>query len=196
MSDDTNSQFEIPRSAYDEKKEDLDKLFVYHGHPVNELESSDREIVVDTDIGKYGGIGLRDGLVKLNVPFIHRWGNASSYTEGTFIHIMGKTAELKTLDCEAVVRYVLPDVTPYKEDLEDLRDFKRLSEAYQEMVIAFNPWGTIDDAKVRHIWRQSDGTEVAIPPTFYEESGTPVEDSDSEYDGDDLTYVRTEILKD
>jgi len=51
-------------------------------------------------------------------------------------------------------------------------------------------WTTVIDANVRHIWKDSAGAEHQIPPTFYEEAGTPV-DGDSGYD---MTYVRTEVL--
>lgn len=50
-------------------------------------------------------------------------------------------------------------------------------------------WVTISDSAVRHVWRDSEGDEHFIPPTYYEESGTPV---DAET-GDDMTYVRTEV---
>jgi hypothetical protein len=51
-------------------------------------------------------------------------------------------------------------------------------------------WKTIDDSKVRHVWANEDGSgEVTVDPTFYQDSGTPI---DSET-GDDLVYVRTEI---
>jgi hypothetical protein len=55
-------------------------------------------------------------------------------------------------------------------------------------------WKTINDANIRHIWANPDGSgETAIEPSFYAESGTPVCDSDSDFDGDDMIYVRTEI---
>jgi len=47
----------------------------------------------------------------------------------------------------------------------------------------------IPDNKVFHIWKDSEGKEHAVPPTFYEESGTPV----CPESGDDMEYVRTEI---
>lgn len=50
-------------------------------------------------------------------------------------------------------------------------------------------WKTIEDAKVRHIWTDSSGEEHAVPPTYYEENGTPI---DAET-GDDMTYTCTEI---
>lgn len=55
-------------------------------------------------------------------------------------------------------------------------------------------WKTVDDAKVRHIWRDSNGEEHAIPPTFYAELGTPIEGEEGN-DGDDMVYVRTEIAE-
>lgn len=51
-------------------------------------------------------------------------------------------------------------------------------------------WTTISDDRVRHVWADSEGKEHYINPTFYADSGTPI-DAD---DGDDMTYVRTEIL--
>lgn len=52
-------------------------------------------------------------------------------------------------------------------------------------------WMTVPDTEVRHIWKDSAGEEHAIPPEFYEEAGTPVDGET----GDDMTYVRTEVLK-
>ena len=51
-------------------------------------------------------------------------------------------------------------------------------------------WTTIADSKVRHVWANDAGEEVTVDPSFYADSGTPI---DAET-GDDLTYVRTEIL--
>ena len=52
-------------------------------------------------------------------------------------------------------------------------------------------WQEISDSHVRHVWAREDGSgEITVDPTFYQESGTPI---DSET-GDDLVYVRTEIL--
>lgn len=57
-------------------------------------------------------------------------------------------------------------------------------------------WTVIDDAKVRHIWANPDGSgEISIEPSWYADNGTPVCDSNSDFDGDDMIYVRTEILK-
>jgi len=53
-------------------------------------------------------------------------------------------------------------------------------------------WTRIDDSKVRHVWVGQDGAkpyEITVPPTFYFDNGTPIDDN-----GDDMTYVRTEIL--
>jgi hypothetical protein len=50
-------------------------------------------------------------------------------------------------------------------------------------------WITVPDSKVRHIWVNDCGTEIEVSPTFYADSGTPIDAST----GDDLTYVRTEI---
>lgn len=56
------------------------------------------------------------------------------------------------------------------------------------------PWETIADSRIRHIWAPDaapDGEgEIAVDPSWYSENGTPV---DSET-GDDMSYVRTEIL--
>lgn len=51
-------------------------------------------------------------------------------------------------------------------------------------------WTPIADNKVRHVWTNEDGVEITVDPTFYAESGIPID----EETGDDLTYVRTEIL--
>jgi hypothetical protein len=53
-------------------------------------------------------------------------------------------------------------------------------------------WKTIEDSKVRHVWANEDGSgEITVDPTFYQDSGTPIDDET----GDDLMYVRTEILE-
>ena len=53
-------------------------------------------------------------------------------------------------------------------------------------------WKTIEDAKVRHIWKDVEtGDEVIVSPDWYEDNGTPIGES-----GDDMVYVRTEILID
>lgn len=49
-------------------------------------------------------------------------------------------------------------------------------------------WIEIDDRHVRHIWRDHEGGEHRIWPTFYADAGTPIGE-----DGDDMEYVRTEI---
>lgn len=57
-------------------------------------------------------------------------------------------------------------------------------------------WNIISDDKVRHIWAPDNlpygEGEIAVGPHWYAENGTPV-DPDT---GDDMSYVRTEILKD
>lgn len=57
-------------------------------------------------------------------------------------------------------------------------------------------WKIISDDKIRHIWapdHMPDGEgEISVEPNWYSENGTPV---DSET-GDDMSYVRTEILED
>ncbi len=50
-------------------------------------------------------------------------------------------------------------------------------------------WVKVPDNAVLHIWRDADGNEVTVSPTFYADAGTPI---DSET-GDDMEYVRTEI---
>lgn len=59
-------------------------------------------------------------------------------------------------------------------------------------------WTTISDSKVRHVWAWPDGThETTVDPTFYADSGTPICGDDAEeagFEGDDMIYVRTEIL--
>ena len=55
-------------------------------------------------------------------------------------------------------------------------------------------WTRIPDDRVRHIWADPDGSnETTVPPTFYAESGTPICDDDSEFSGDDMVYVGTEV---
>lgn len=55
-----------------------------------------------------------------------------------------------------------------------------------------NNWVTIPDNQVRHVWEDPEtGAEVTIPPTFYSESGTPIDENT----GDDLWYVRTEVCQ-
>ena len=51
-------------------------------------------------------------------------------------------------------------------------------------------WIAIDDSKVRHVWVNDYGKEITVDPSFYAHSGTPID----ERTGDDLSYVRTEIL--
>jgi hypothetical protein len=60
-------------------------------------------------------------------------------------------------------------------------------------------WTTIADSKVRHVWAWPDGShEETVDPSFYADSGTPVcggDDADEAgFDGEDMIYVRTEIL--
>jgi hypothetical protein len=57
-----------------------------------------------------------------------------------------------------------------------------------------NQWVKIDDRNVRHIWANPDGTgEIEISPDWYAENGTPVCGFDTDFDGEDMVYVRTEI---
>lgn len=59
------------------------------------------------------------------------------------------------------------------------------------MTTKLENWTTIPDDKVRHIWCPADSdAEISVPPSFYSESGTPVDPET----GDDMEYIRTEIL--
>lgn len=56
-------------------------------------------------------------------------------------------------------------------------------------------WTTISDKMVRHIWADPDGSnEVSVDPDYYGENGTPVCGHLSDFEGEDMIYVRTEIL--
>ena len=52
-------------------------------------------------------------------------------------------------------------------------------------------WQTIPNENIRHVWADSEGNEVTVSPDWYEDNGTPIGE-----DGDDMVYVRTEILVD
>ena len=55
-------------------------------------------------------------------------------------------------------------------------------------------WKTVPDENVRHIWANPDGSdETTISPDWYADNGTPVCGDDSDFDGDDMIYVRTEV---
>jgi hypothetical protein len=58
-------------------------------------------------------------------------------------------------------------------------------------------WKTVSNKNVRHIWKRpsGEGEEVAVDPSFYGESGTPVCDDsvDDGCEGDDMVYDRTEV---
>lgn len=58
-------------------------------------------------------------------------------------------------------------------------------------------WTKIEDSKVQMFWKCPEcQEEVIIPPSFYEESGTPIcPNPKSNCEGTDMAYVRTEILK-
>ncbi len=48
---------------------------------------------------------------------------------------------------------------------------------------------TVRDVEVLNVWRDKEtGDEIHIPPTFYEDNGTPLGDN-----GADMAYVRTEV---
>lgn len=51
-------------------------------------------------------------------------------------------------------------------------------------------WVTISDKEVRHIWANEKGEEISVDPSFYADGGTPID----EETGEDLSYVRTELL--
>lgn len=50
-------------------------------------------------------------------------------------------------------------------------------------------WKPIADADVVHVWIDDDGVEHRVSPTFYADSGTPVDGSS----GNDMRYSHTEI---
>lgn len=52
-------------------------------------------------------------------------------------------------------------------------------------------WKTVADEKIRHIWVGDDGEEISVSPDWYADNGTPVDPET----GDDMSYVRTEILE-
>ena len=61
-------------------------------------------------------------------------------------------------------------------------------------------WKTIDDNKVRMIWKcPVCGEKAMVDPSFYQDAGTPIctgttiEEPNCE--GEDMEYVRTEIQK-
>lgn len=51
-------------------------------------------------------------------------------------------------------------------------------------------WITISDDEVVAIWQDGSGMEHRIPPWFYADAGTPIDEGT----GDDMEYVRTEII--
>jgi hypothetical protein len=60
-------------------------------------------------------------------------------------------------------------------------------------------WREVQDSQVRHVWAFPDGTnETTVDPSFYAENGTPIcageEAEELGFDGDDMIYVRTEVL--
>jgi hypothetical protein len=73
-----------------------------------------------------------------------------------------------------------------------------LGRADEVIAKHFNPelkWVPVADDQIRHIWMDpSTGKETWVNPSFYEESGNPVAGDDGDNDGEDLTYLRTEIL--
>jgi len=56
-------------------------------------------------------------------------------------------------------------------------------------------WKIVSDSHVRHVWALPDGTgEITVDPTFYADSGTPVCPDEGEFNGEDMIYIRTEVL--
>ena len=51
-------------------------------------------------------------------------------------------------------------------------------------------WQQVPDTHVRHIWRDSAGTEHIVSPDYYESNGEPYDASANEV----MTYVRTEVF--
>lgn len=55
-------------------------------------------------------------------------------------------------------------------------------------------WKTIPDNQVRHIWAPDEAPtgegEISVDPSWYAENGTPIDPET----GNDMNYVRTEIL--
>ena len=51
-------------------------------------------------------------------------------------------------------------------------------------------WVTVPDGMLRHVWANEQGEEISVDPSFYADAGTPID----EETGEDLSYVRTEIL--
>ena len=57
-------------------------------------------------------------------------------------------------------------------------------------------WKVIPDEKVRHVWANPDGSgETTVSPDWYADNGTPICDDDSDFCGEDMIYVRTEIME-
>ena len=56
-------------------------------------------------------------------------------------------------------------------------------------------WKPVSNKRIRHVWANPDGSgEVYISPEWYQDNGTPMCDSDSEWgDDEDMIYVRTEL---
>jgi hypothetical protein len=56
-------------------------------------------------------------------------------------------------------------------------------------------WVEIADSNVRHVWEcPTCGTQATVSPTFYHEGGTPICTGNGKCEGDDMIYIRTEIL--
>lgn len=53
----------------------------------------------------------------------------------------------------------------------------------------------LPDSQVLLIWRCATcGMTAEVPPTFFEESGTPICHSDRECDGNDMKYIETRLM--
>lgn len=81
-------------------------------------------------------------------------------------------------------------------------EYDRLLETVGETTMNKNKkWTRIADSKVRHIWECVCGNKAVVSPTFYAESGTPIclgsegGTGVTECEGNDMIYVRTEILQ-
>ena len=57
-------------------------------------------------------------------------------------------------------------------------------------------WTKIEDSKIQHVWKCPEcGVKAIIPPTFYNDNGTPMCIADRDCEGTDMEYSHTEILK-
>ena len=62
--------------------------------------------------------------------------------------------------------------------------------------MAKKTWKKIDDTFVRHVWEcRVCKSQAKVYPNFYADAGTPICMTEGECEGDDMEYVRTEMLK-